>query len=312
MNAACMFTIIVPVYNVKKYLCQCIESVLRQRYTDYELLLIDDGSTDGSGITCDEYAAKDARVKVIHKENGGAASARNEGLTNAKGTWIVFLDGDDYYASDRFLLDICKVIRKEPAEVICYGVVEVYERGGPPAIRRDTGKLDFGNTTDEDEKLAKMISGEILSGAAWQYAIKHSFVAAHKLLFDESFKETNEDTEWVFRVFLESPKLAKMEQSMYFYRVRSNSACTKARETGFWKNRYQMIGKTLDQIRTQNCTERRKELLYQRLAYEYYVLLGQVNDEPDRMVRRELIRNVRKYKGLCSWGGVKKTAYAVC
>ncbi len=59
----------------------------------------------------------------------------------------------------------------------------------------------------------------------------------------------------------------------------------------------------MDQIRTQNCTKRRKELLYQRLVYEYYVLLGQVNDEPDRMVRRELIRNVRKYKGLCSWGG---------
>ena len=80
-----MVSIIVPVYNTEKFLHRCIDSILAQTYTDFELLLIDDGSKDSSGAICDEYAAKDARVKVFHKENGGVSSARNLGLDNARG-----------------------------------------------------------------------------------------------------------------------------------------------------------------------------------------------------------------------------------
>lgn len=88
-------SIIVPVYNVVRYLHRCIDSILLQSFTDYELLLIDDGSTDDSGVICDEYAAKDHRVRVFHKENGGVSSARNFGLNNAQGEWIYFVDADD-------------------------------------------------------------------------------------------------------------------------------------------------------------------------------------------------------------------------
>lgn len=84
-------SIIVPVYNTKQYLGNCINSILSQTYTDFELLLVDDGSPDGSGDICDEYAAKDERVKVFHKENGGVSSARNLGLDNAQGEWICFV-----------------------------------------------------------------------------------------------------------------------------------------------------------------------------------------------------------------------------
>ena len=89
-------SVIIPVYNTEKYLHRCINSILTQTYTDFELLLIDDGSTDSSGTICDEYAAKDARVRVFHKENGGVSSARNLGLDNAQGEWITFVDSDDY------------------------------------------------------------------------------------------------------------------------------------------------------------------------------------------------------------------------
>lgn len=89
-------SVIVPVYNAEKYLRRCIDSVLAQTYTDFELLLIDDGSKDKSGEICDEYAQKDARVRVFHKENGGVSSARNLGLDNAKGEWITFVDSDDW------------------------------------------------------------------------------------------------------------------------------------------------------------------------------------------------------------------------
>lgn len=92
-----IISIIVPVYNTEQYLHRCIDSILAQTYTDFELLLIDDGSTDLSGAICDEYAAKDSRVRVFHKENGGASTARNKGIKESRGEWIIFLDSDDYF-----------------------------------------------------------------------------------------------------------------------------------------------------------------------------------------------------------------------
>lgn len=95
-----MISVIVPVYKAEKYLHRCVDSILAQSYTDFELLLIDDGSPDNSGAICDEYAIKDARVRVFHKKNGGVSSARNLGLDNAKGERVTFCDADDYVTSD--------------------------------------------------------------------------------------------------------------------------------------------------------------------------------------------------------------------
>lgn len=95
-----MVTIIVPMYNVSKYLPSCVESLCEQTCKDLEIILVDDGSTDGSGALCDEYAKKDARIRVVHKENGGLSSARNAGLEIATGQWVLFVDGDDYLAHD--------------------------------------------------------------------------------------------------------------------------------------------------------------------------------------------------------------------
>lgn len=96
-------SVIVPVYNVEKYLPRCIDSILAQTFTDFELLLIDDGSKDTSGSICDEYAKKDTRIRVFHKDNGGVSSARNVGLDNAKGKWITFIDSDDWIGSSWLL-----------------------------------------------------------------------------------------------------------------------------------------------------------------------------------------------------------------
>ncbi len=97
-----MISVIVPVYNTEKYLNKCIQSILAQTYTDFELLLIDDGSTDSSGTICDTYAEQDSRVRVFHKENGGVSSARNLGLDNAKGEWVTFCDSDDTIKENYF------------------------------------------------------------------------------------------------------------------------------------------------------------------------------------------------------------------
>lgn len=99
-----MISVIVPVYKVENSIHRCIDSVLNQSFQDWELILINDGSPDNSGAICDEYATKDNRIRVLHKENGGVSSARNLGLDNAKGDWIVFIDGDDTIAPDHLRL----------------------------------------------------------------------------------------------------------------------------------------------------------------------------------------------------------------
>ena len=91
-----VISVIVPVYNAEKYLSRCIDSILVQRFNDLELLLIDDGSKDGSGKICDEFAEKDKRIKVFHKVNGGVSSARNYGLEKSNGEYVTFVDADDY------------------------------------------------------------------------------------------------------------------------------------------------------------------------------------------------------------------------
>ena len=92
-------SVIVPVYNVEKYIHRCVDSILDQTFTDFELILVDDGSPDNCPAICDEYAAKDSRVRVIHQKNQGQAAARNYGVSMAKGAWISFVDSDDMIAS---------------------------------------------------------------------------------------------------------------------------------------------------------------------------------------------------------------------
>lgn len=113
-----MISIIVPVYKVELGIHRCIKSILNQSYTDWELLLIDDGSPDNSGVICDEYSAKDTRIKVYHKKNGGVSSARNLGLENANGEWVVFIDGDDTITKDHL-----KLIAENPEhDLVVFGM----------------------------------------------------------------------------------------------------------------------------------------------------------------------------------------------
>ena len=119
-----MISIIVPIYNVEKYLCKCIDSVIAQTYQEWELLLIDDGSTDNSGNICDEYAKKDSRIRTFHNKNRGASAARNTGLDASIGEWIYFLDGDDYISDDCIEL-MMQCVKKHPKTDAVYAGTEV-------------------------------------------------------------------------------------------------------------------------------------------------------------------------------------------
>ena len=125
-NIKDMVSVIIPVYNAEKYLHRCIDSILAQTYTDFELLLINDGSNDGSGMICDAYAAKDSRVRVFHKENGGVSSARNTGLDYATGEWITFVDSDDWMENN----SLESLIQHKSADLIIGAISYEYSGNG--------------------------------------------------------------------------------------------------------------------------------------------------------------------------------------
>ena len=110
-------SVIVPVYNVEIYLPRCIDSILSQSFTDFELILVDDGSPDNCGKICDEYALKDSRVRVFHKSNGGVSSARNLGLDNVRGEWVTFIDSDDYVEVD-YLKELIDAQQKNQVDYV--------------------------------------------------------------------------------------------------------------------------------------------------------------------------------------------------
>ena len=152
-------SVIIPVYNTEKYLHRCIDSVLAQTYQDFELLLIDDGSKDSSGAICDEYAAKDARVRVFHKENGGVSSARNLGLDNAQGKYLMFLDSDDFWLQDDVLEVLIEKAEENDLDII---------RGEYSAMHED-GTLAWNRKISAERKNH---AGQILSSADFlEYAI---------------------------------------------------------------------------------------------------------------------------------------------
>lgn len=120
-----LLSVIVPVYNVEEFLPRCVDSLLAQTYQNLEILLVDDGATDLSGRICDQYAAKDSRVRVIHKENGGLSSARNAGLDAHRGEYIAFLDSDDWMEPDAFET-MLGLAEKYAAKLVCAGRYDVY------------------------------------------------------------------------------------------------------------------------------------------------------------------------------------------
>lgn len=120
-----MVSIIVPVYNAEKFLELCITSIINQSYNDIELILIDDGSTDNSGKICDEYALKDERITVFHCRNNGVSAARNIGLDNAKGKYIIFIDSDDYVEKN-YVEELVKAIESDKNELAIVGIKEIY------------------------------------------------------------------------------------------------------------------------------------------------------------------------------------------
>ncbi len=214
------FSVIVPVYNVDKYLKECIDSILAQSFTDYELILVNDGSTDKSPEICDEYAKRENRVKVIHKANNGSADTRNVGTAEAKGEYIIYIDSDDFIISSDFLGDIYDKTQKNSADLVLYKFQKYYQKSG---LSNCTFSLDFTNETqDIGQTLLNCVRTDSYYGMAWIKAIKRSLITENNIEFEKGIV-SGEDMDWYFHILVKAKTIDCIDKSYIAYRQREGS-----------------------------------------------------------------------------------------
>lgn len=208
-----LISIIVPVYNVEKYLPQCIDSLINQTYKNLEIILVDDGSTDSSGIICDNYSRIDSRIKVIHKTNGGQGSARNAALDVAKGEYIGFVDSDDWVKNDMYE-SLYTAIKKYDADISACGQYDVeYSRSVMMRVS-DTIQL-----MDTSEALKSYFTYTLLATAVWDKLYKRELWS--EIRFPQVFRE---DIFVTYKIIANAKKIVHIGDAKYFYRIRNNSS----------------------------------------------------------------------------------------
>lgn len=208
------FSVIIPVYNVKEYLTQCIESVLQQNYDSYECIIVDDGSTDGSSELCDTYLDNE-HVKVIHKSNNGLSSARNTGIANSKGDFLLFLDSDDFWIKTDFLKHLKDLISNYHPEVVGFRGLR-FDNRSKCFIDSNFKQGYLKSTDDPIRNISTLVQTDRLIVSACHLAVLRSFILKHDLTFRENIK--SEDIEWSIRLYSNKPKIAYLGDTIYAYR----------------------------------------------------------------------------------------------
>ncbi len=265
-----LISVIIPVYNVEKYLKICLESVLNQTYQNLEIILVDDGSKDKSGQICDEYSKKDERIKVIHKENGGLSDARNVGIENSFGKYICFIDSDDYI-DVKFLENLYSIIKKYNADisVCCYKIVSENSDHLKVEEKREYSEEVWNNEQSYKELL---LFGK-LENYIWNKLFKKSLF--NGVCFPKGKKM--EDIGTTYLLLDKAKKIATTNYVGYFYMQREGSIMSNLNE--------QLIVDTKEMINIRFNYLKKKypnlfdELMINRLAFIkfYYEDIGKIN-----------------------------------
>lgn len=288
-----LFSIVVPVYNIEKYIENCILSILKQTFTDFELILVDDGSSDRSSEICDEYALQDSRIKVIHKENGGLVSARQAGVAVAVGEYVTGVDGDDWI-SIHYLERFAEVIQQYRPDVVCCGAIWAYEN---KEVRKplliNSGYYDRRRIEEEIFPiLIERSDGVYLAPSQWAKVFRREIYKKQQQQVS-TLINIGEDIACVKPCIYHSNSMYVMEDCLYYYRQNLTSM-TKKREAFNW-NGPQIIGQHLEQQIDMKKFDF-QEQVYRNVVHNLFnVAVSQFNrNEPYQVIAKDIKENISR------------------
>lgn len=299
---------IIPVYKVEQYLPQCVESILCQSYTDFEIILVDDGSPDNSGILCDEFAKKDYRVRVIHKPNGGASDARNVGLKEAHGEWIIFVDSDDFWIKHTCLQQIITVVEQHPeCGFIGFNCSYYYE--DTQMFTKWVAYDDkLGNPIDKNTAMHSLVASGTMPMSPCLKVISRKCLQDTQLSFIKG--TIAEDIPWFLDLLEGCGKCMFVNQYIYAYRQNREGSVTNSGGERSFNNLLWIIQQELKKLDQRTFSKEAKDDLCSFLAYEFCILLSLLSSLPTSQQadkRKELL----PYKWLLKYTAnpkVKKVA----
>ncbi len=288
-------SVIIPVYNVEAYIDECVQSVLNQTYTNIEIVLVDDGSTDNSGLKCDTWAEKDPRVSVIHKPNGGLSDARNVGVKQATGSYVLFLDSDDFWDDPEAVAKLMARIEITEADVLNFSYKKYYEdTGGTDPYFQDSQVMPVGLA--KKEQLEYLTQHGLFIASACNKLVKRSLLDDDKLMFRKGV--FSEDIEWCANLLCNAQRMDFVPECFYCYRHRSNSISNTISDKKCMDLRdnvlrcFALIDTVSDDVRT---------ALYQYTAYQYGTFFA-VQAQAEHP-QTECIRDLQPYKWILHYHG---------
>ena len=253
-----MISVIIPVYNVIHYLDECVQSIVGQTCQDWECILVDDGSTDGSGRICDEWGKKDGRIRVIHQENGGVSSARNKGMEEAKGDYVVFVDSDDWLGPEH----LEKFLDAPQADLVVSGVTQL----GTNGVNLDYRPSCNRTFTLNEESLEDFVvlNRKFLLYPPYVKLYKTSILKSNHICFPIDC-HYGEDLQFNLKYLQYVETITQVEDASYYYRRGNETLSTKKRSNQFYQDYGQW--KMLQRFYEERCLwlKPSKELLYKRL-----------------------------------------------
>lgn len=309
---------IIPVYKVEQYLRQCVESISSQTYKDIEIILVDDGSPDGSPQLCDELAREDERVKVIHKANGGLSDARNTGLRQATGDYVVFVDGDDFWVGQDSLQKLVDIAPKnKELDFIGFNCSYFYpdsNKMAPWVAYSDK----LAKTKDKNAVATALVQSGTFPMSACLKLMKRSFLIDNKLFFKKG--QIAEDIPWFINVLDATKKCCFVNQYIYAYRQNVVGSISNTRGRKSFDHLFDIFKTELSLVESRSFNEEAKNALKSFLAYEYCILL--TYKDIDEKTKRELLNykdiltydlnpKVKKASRIYKTFGISATTFAL-
>ena len=284
-----LFSVIVPIYKVEKYLKCCVDSILTQSFTDFELILVDDGSPDNCPQICDDYAKQDERVKVVHKQNGGHSSARRAGVEIASGEYLLFVDSDDYVSQD-YLETFATPIKEKGADIVCVG--EVVFSQANQKLRALCCKSGFYNREQMEREvfpyLLEDVYGKSISSSMCAKAFKKELIAPILSEIDSRII-IGEDLVCSKICIYKAQSIYISEKNLYFYRANPNSL-TRSKRVRTWIE-LELRTKALQKTFASNKNMFEHQLYRATVRVLFNVICSQFNRQEKN---REIVKDIKE------------------